>query len=151
VLAAGIAACAFAVLILLGMERRTISSYRPELDELPGVPADVVERAGLSAFTLARADAAQLAGRLGVDVTSAREWIETARLATLRGIGGRHVSLLHQAGIASVDALARADARELVSRLEAITGDDIVDARVRVWVRGARDAQHAEGAEPGSP
>ena len=70
----------------------------------------------------------------------AQRWIATAQLATLRGIGARQLKLLNQLGIFTVEQLANAQPSDLVHRLERLSGENWVDARVRVWVRGARRA-----------
>jgi hypothetical protein len=121
------------------METRTFSSVAPRIAELPGVPPQL-EHAGVGAFSLARTDAKALARRLNVTADEASVWIETARLATLRGIGARHAALLQTVGIRSIEELARADAERLLRQLEAAAGRELVGARVRVWVRGAQEA-----------
>ena len=131
-------ACVFALLVLLGMERETISSTTPRLAELPGVPATILDRAGYDAFELAEAAPAVLAASLDADPRRARAWVATARLATLRGIGTDNVRRLRATGIATVEELAAADPRALSRRLEADSRDPAPPARVRVWVRAAR-------------
>jgi hypothetical protein len=133
-------AAAFSVAVLAGMESRTVSSLSPSLHELPDVPASLLAGAGVSPFTLASAEPVHLAQRLGVEHAEAEAWIRSARIATLRGIGAHHATLLRRLGIDSVEALASADARVLSAALERLTGEDVVEARVRVWVRGARNA-----------
>jgi hypothetical protein len=137
--AAAALAPAFALFVLAGMETRTFSSVAPRIAELPGVPQQL-EHAGVGAFRLARTDAAALATRLNVTADEAAAWIETARLATLRGIGARDAALLHTVGIRSIEELARADVERLLRQLEQLTGRELIAARVRVWVRGAQDA-----------
>ena len=66
--------------------------------------------------------------------------METARLATLRGLGTENLRHLNALGIRTMRALASSDWGALDAQLEQMTGDDIVDARVRVWIRGARRA-----------
>jgi hypothetical protein len=68
----------------------------------------------------------------------ATQWVNTARMATLRGMGTENLSLLRSVGITSLEALAEQDPHDLVDILEEASGRDFVDARVRVWVRGAR-------------
>jgi hypothetical protein len=48
------------------------------------------------------------------------------------------MKLLQNVGINSVEALAARKPRELIALLESATHDDITDARVRVWIRGAK-------------
>ena len=91
-------------------------------------------------FKLAKASPAYIAEVAKTSVDTAHAWIETARLATLRGIGSANVKALREVGIHTVDALAAANWRVLDERLEDHTGRSIVDARVRVWIRGARRA-----------
>jgi hypothetical protein len=141
---AAAAACVFSIAVLAGMEARTISSHSPRLEDLPGVPGKMLVNEGLGTFTLADENPRRLSERFGVDSAEATSWIETARLATLRGIGTHNTALLKRLGIESVDALARADAAVLTSQLESLTGKDVVAARVRVWVRGARADESAQ-------
>jgi hypothetical protein len=135
---AGAAGTVFCLIVLAGMEGRTFTSFRPELSELPGVPAAVLERAGYDVFRLAHATPVLVAADVGADRQRAAQWITTAQLAALRGIGSEHVQVLHSVGIWSVTQLAEADPQDLIRRIEATTGEDWVDARIRVWVRGAR-------------
>lgn len=137
---AAIAATAFAVGILAGMERWTISSVRPALAELEhlDIPAPRLLPLGLDAFDLANATPLSLARAVGAPPHEASEWIHTARLVTLRGIGTDNARLLRAAGVRSIDDLAAADPAALASRLAALAPGRITDARVRVWVRAAR-------------
>ena len=72
-------------------------------------------------------------------VGDARRWIDLARLATLRGIGAPNARALEGVGVASVADLAAEEPELLASRLRA-TGAPVEPARIRGWVRGARDA-----------
>jgi len=144
--AAVIAAFAFSVLVLTGMEFMTFSSTRPHLSELPGVPAATLTRDGYDVFSLAMADPAAIAERYQVPGSEAQAWVDAAQLAALRGIGSSNAALLRQAGVHNVRDLAAQDPDQLVHTLERITGEDLVDARVRVWIRGARSVE--AGARP---
>jgi hypothetical protein len=135
---AGVSAAVFCVVVLYGMDLLTFTSYKPRLAELPGVPAKALERAGYDVFRLAHSTESLVAADIGADRTRAQNWIKTAQLATLRGIGSGHVQLLQQLGILNIEQLAKVEAPDLIRRMEAATGEDWVDARVRVWVRGAR-------------
>ncbi|MGH7481086.1 MAG: DUF4332 domain-containing protein [Longimicrobiales bacterium] len=135
-------ACAlpFCALVLAGMERWTIASYRPRLSAIVGAGAGVaLQRAELDAFSLAAARPRRVAELTGADARQAARWIERARLATLRGIGTENARLLERVGIGSVEALAAARPGIVVARLRS-AGCDPVPARVRVWVRAARRA-----------
>ena len=134
---AAVTAVVFSVGVLIGMELLTVDSYKPELSKIPGVPASLLESAGYDAFSLAKAKPAEIAHISGNEAQAA-QWIEEARLATLRGMGTTYMTMLQSIGITSVRALAAQDPDKLVATLENKTGRDLVDARVRVWVRGAR-------------
>jgi len=123
--------------VLRGMERWTITSTTPRLDELAGRKAAALERLGYDAFSLARADSAAVARAGGVPLRRAGRWVRLARLATLRGIGGANALRLERLGVRSVAALARADPDTLSSRLAAEGAPAIRPERVRVWVRAA--------------
>jgi hypothetical protein len=130
-------AVVFSIGVLFGMERLTVDSYAPRVAELPHSPVAPLAGAGYDVFSLAVASPADVAS-LTRDTMQAATLIEHARIAALRGIGTQHVQALHHLGIHSVRALAEQDARYLISALERMTGEDLVDARVRVWIRGAR-------------
>jgi hypothetical protein len=146
------AGVAFAVVVLSGMERYTISSTTPSLVEVPGVPASAAFRllkAGESPFRLARMPASAVAREAGATVDEARRWIEAARLVTLRGIGTVNARRLAEIGVTSVAALAIQDPDTLAARLAARPGERLLrptPAEVRVWVRAAVDAVFARAS-----
>lgn len=130
--------------VLVGMERRTIVSRTPRLSELPGVPAARLGDAGHDPFSLAEAEPAELARRIGVPEDRAARWVDVARLATLRGIGSRNAARLASLGIRSTDQLAAAEPAALLESLRETEGPHVDEARVRVWIRGARRATGRE-------
>ena len=136
----------FAVLVLSGMDRYTISSTTPSLVEVPGVPASAAFRlleAGESPFRLAGMPASAVAREAGASVDEAQRWIEAARLVTLRGIGTANARRLVDLGVASVAALAIQDPDTLAARLAAKPGDARLrptPAEVRIWVKAALHA-----------
>lgn len=134
------AAAAFSVAVLLGMELMTVESRRPTFEHFSELPAAELRAHDYDMFKLAKASPAYIAEVAKTSVDTAHAWIETARLATLRGIGSANVMALREVGIHTVEALAAANWRVLDERLEDHTGRTIVDARVRVWIRGARRA-----------
>lgn len=135
---AGALAALYSALVLLAMERATISSATPRLADLPAVPATHLRALGYDPFSLAEASPERLARQAGVGTDDAREWIEVARLATLRGIGAANARHLRRIGIRSVEDLAGADPREVEARL-AEEGARVPPARIRVWIRAARE------------
>jgi predicted flap endonuclease-1-like 5' DNA nuclease len=131
-------AAVLSVVTIIGMDLLTFTSYKPKVHELPNVPAKALASAGYDVFKLAGSEPIIVAADVGSERHFAEQWVETAKLASLRGIGTEQVRLLNQLGIYTVTELANTNARDLVERLETLTGTDWVDARVRVWIRGAR-------------
>jgi hypothetical protein len=139
-IAAALGAAVFCVGVLLGIEQLTVDSRKPELEHFAEIPARELRAHDYDIFKLAKASPAQIAAIMGTSTESARRWVETAQLATLRGLGSENLKLLHALGVRSLLRLAASDWRVLDAQLEQMTGEDIVDARVRVWIRGARRA-----------
>ena len=133
---------AFAVLVLAGMDRWTVSSTTPRLADLPAVSAEARTRlvdAGLTdVFLLAQLPADEISRRAGLDHDGATSVREAARLSTLRGIGTRHAAVLAAGGIRTIADLAAASP-ETVWRI-AHRGPRPTLPEVRVWVRAARRA-----------
>ncbi len=141
------AGVAFAVAVLAGMERFTIGSFTPQLDDLPGIPPSAAFRLaaqGETPFDLAHETAGDVARRADVPASEALPWIEAARLVVLRGIGTVNASRLARLGIASLADLARQDPDTLAARLRAQGGADrsrrVTAAETRVWVSAAQVA-----------
>lgn len=142
----------FSIFVLSGMERWTIDSYTPRLSGLWSL--DSADRAALAEagyrnpFQLAEARVDDLAGLPGAAHSEVREWVASARLATLRGIGTENARLLWQAGIRSVEDLARADPGRLAEELRRSADRPRAGSppRVRVWVRSARATLGGAGA-----
>lgn len=139
------AGVAFAVVVLTGMERFTISSTTPRLAAVPGLPASVafqLQAQGETPFELARETASDVARRTGASVREALPWIEAARLVTLRGIGTVNAARLARLGITDLAALARQDPDSLAASLRALNGSDrsprVTAAETRVWVSAAQ-------------
>jgi hypothetical protein len=136
-------ATVFSAATIVGMERRTISSTVPQLSELAGLTAERVAAlkvAGIStSYGLARTDPTTLSVDVGLVTESTTTLVQSAQLATLRGIGARHARRLVDLGIVSVCDLARRDPNSLFSQLEKTReGFRPNAAEVRVWVRAAR-------------
>jgi hypothetical protein len=151
-MATAAAGVVFAVVVLSGMERYTISSTTPSLVEVPGVPASVafrLQQAGESPFRLARMPASAVARETGARVDEAQQWIEAARLVTLRGIGTANARRLADIGVTSVAVLAVQDPDTLAARLAPGPADRRrrpTPAEVRIWVRAALDAVLAKAS-----
>jgi hypothetical protein len=149
IVAAMVASIFAATAVALGMERYTISSTTPRLEQLPGTSPGIVHglrAAGYSSvFALADAEVNTVIRRTGMEAIDLRTLVEAARLATLRGIGTAHTAALADIGIASVCGLARADPGQLWTAVVATRREQEHPARptpaeVRVWVGAARRA-----------
>ncbi len=135
---AAILAIAFSALVLLGMERHTISSTTPRLADLDGVSA-ALEHAGYDVFTLAESDPNAVAADTGLPIEAAHAWVDLAEMTALRGIGTDNARRLQAAGISTIAELAAADPAGLVEQLREVSTQPVYPARVRVWVHAARD------------
>ena len=133
-----IAAVLFSVATMAGMELMTWDSVKPRIDHIAGDAAPQLQRAGYDVFSLAKASPAEIAQLARTGEETAARWVEDARMATLRGMGTEYLRELKRLGITSMESLAAQDSRKLIAALEAAMREDLVDARVRVWVRGAR-------------
>lgn len=137
-LATALAAILFSAVAIAAMHTKTIASVVPTVADL-GAPTVPLAREGIDdPWALAEADSRDLAASLGTDANGVRGWIERARLATLRGIGAEGASRLESIGITSVEDLAEVDPESVARRLST-AGAPVQPARVRVWVRAARE------------
>jgi len=129
------------VLALAGIDRWTVSSTVPYVDQLSGVSATARTRLATAGFhyvfRLASLPPDTVAARAGLPPDEAREVVEAARLVTFRGIGTRHAAWLRAVGVTSIADLARADPDSLWRALP--RDPHPTTAEVRVWVRAARD------------
>ena len=137
-IAAAFFALAFSVFVLFGMEWLTVDSRKPELEHFSELPAKALRAHDYDMFKLAKASPTHIAAIAQTTEAHALSYIELARLATLRGMGSDNLHLLRNMGVNSLKGLAAADWRVLEDGLESMTGRDVVSARVRVWIRGAR-------------
>ena len=139
-------AIVFSLVTLVAMDRRTVSSTVPYLDELPAanepVLATLREASVLTPFQLSRRDPAVLARQTGLPDSTTSLLVQSAKLATLRGIGTTHLVALHRAGITSICELATAGASALWRAVHGAPQKSFrpTEAEVRVWIRAAERA-----------
>ncbi len=139
-----IAAVGFSILTLSAMERHTISSTVPILSDLPEADAFVLETLAAasirSPFQMAEQDPTALASATELPIGTAVSLVQSARLATLRGIGTVHLRTLRRSGITSVCALASAHPDDVWQQAHASSGESTsrpTEPEVRVWIRAA--------------
>jgi predicted flap endonuclease-1-like 5' DNA nuclease len=136
--ATALAALAFSAATIAAMHERTISSLVPTLADI-GATRATLARAGIDdPWELAEADPDAVSAVAGVEVEQARQWVEQARLAALRGIGAANALALAEVGVGTVAELAASDPDRLAETLRS-AGAVVAPARVRVWVIAARE------------
>lgn len=141
-----VAAAAFSLAVLFGMDRWNTDSLRPKLQEFWVAGNEARERLAATPyadlFELADADPHEVAAAVDVPVARAAEWVAAAQVATLRGIGTENARLLWEAEVRSVADLAAVDPAQLSERLRGMTDRPRAAslAKVRVWGRAARRA-----------
>jgi Domain of unknown function (DUF4332) len=128
---------------LWGMDRWTVSSVSPRLDALTDDATSIQRRLADQGiddlFKLADYDSGRLAERTGLSPLESRQLVESARLATTRGIGVEHERALRALGIRDLCDLARANTADLWRDIHARSdGLRPTPAEVRVWVRAAQ-------------
>ncbi len=145
----------FCLVTFQAMDMKTVSSYRPELEELWVLPPPVIEKlasagirtpAHLLALTAGEEGIEVLAQTLAVSAGEVARWREVAALVHLQGIGIRNARLLTAAGVETVVDLARQDPAVLYQRMaaavQALGSERLAtlprEAQVRVWVRAAQ-------------
>jgi hypothetical protein len=139
------AAVAFAATILIGMERWTISSTAPLIEDLPEITADQVEALNAigfhDPFELTEAAIVDLSSKTGMGVIAADRITQAARLVTLRGIGNRHAATLSELDVHTVCDLSRQDPDRLMRAIDRIRAHYRPNLpEVRVWIRAASRA-----------
>lgn len=136
----------FASAVTMGMDRWTVDSTYPRLDDLPG--ADSATLAALRGAGLDRVEEiagrapAALAESTGLDPALAARLLETSRLVVLRGLGAENTAALLMGGIASRCELATASAGEVSGAIRRYREGPYAGRlpRVRVWLRAAGGA-----------
>lgn len=153
---AAIAATAFSLAVLFGMDRWNTDSLRPRIEDLwVAEPAAMqqLEQNYIDLFQLARAAPEDVAAIADAPLNQAQGWVEAARLATFRGIGTENGRLLWDAGVTSVADLASANPAGLARRLGRMTERPraATPSKVRVWVQAAQQVAPGISAASGQP
>jgi hypothetical protein len=140
---AAVGSLALSAAILVGMERLTISSTAPRLEQLPGITAttlDATRAADLTkVFELAKANPTVLGSTGRISAAEAGRAVDMARLVSLRGIGTEHGKVLLSLGVRSVCELSAREPAALHGEIRQRTaGLRPTTAEVRIWIRAAR-------------
>jgi hypothetical protein len=143
---AAVAAAAFSLAVLFGMDRWNTDSLRPTLPGLwlisPAQQQRLEPTPYRDLFVLADAEPGEVAEAAGTSSSSAEEWVSASQLSTLRGIGTVNARLLWEAGIQSLADLAAAEPDALGADLRGRTPRPraATPPKIRVWVGAARRA-----------
>jgi predicted flap endonuclease-1-like 5' DNA nuclease len=144
--AAATLATLFATAVAMGVDRWTVDSTYPRLEDLPGADSTAITALRGSGFDhveeVAGRSPAALAEDAMLEPALAARLLETSRLIVLRGLGVANATALMSAGIASRCELAAASAEEVSRAIRRYREDPYAGRlpRVRVWLRAARGA-----------
>jgi len=142
--AAALLALLFCVGVQRGVDRYTVDSRTPRIEELPSVSAGearALRAAGLGRpEDLAGLDSTRVAGRAGLAPSRAGALVRAARLVDLRGLGTSNARALWEAGVRSVCELAEARPEAVSAQVARRRPSPRAGhlPRVRVWIRAAR-------------
>jgi hypothetical protein len=132
------------------MDTRTVNSYWPSLGELEIVPPEITVR--LEGFAIKTPQALltrtgstqgrrELALMLNVSDGEIAQWMKTAALSQLKGMGTVNANLLNKAGIEDIPCLAKQDPATLYAKLVSLTRGETPsaprEAIISVWVKEA--------------
>ena len=141
-------ACLFNSAVYYGIDRLTVQSYSPTLDEMDALSTDTLDRlagAGIvSPYDLLRHTrtperAAALSKQTGISEHELRSIREAAQLVDLQGLGAPHCNELVGLGIGRIRDLASQDPVTLTPRWQSIAAEKPPSlAQVKFWVRAAR-------------
>ncbi|HXZ44774.1 MAG TPA: DUF4332 domain-containing protein [archaeon] len=145
-------ACLFNVAVYSGIDRLTVQSYSPTLEEMDGVPGSIVERLAtvgivspqaLLQRTGTRERVTALSRQTGISEDALLALQAAARLVNLKGLGAPHYNELSRLGITRLEQLARQDPEVLAVRWRDVAGQKLPTlAQTKVWVRAARAQQN---------
>jgi len=136
----------FCLLCFTGIDRYTVVSHIPLIQDIPGVPGEWkgrLQEAGMKRVQdLIRKGVPDLVS-IGLSLPEAEELLQEAEIITLKGMGVENYRLLREAGVKDIPELARQDPELLNQRLRAISrpprAHRIPDpAIVRLWVLEAK-------------
>ncbi len=127
-----------------------------DLEEIEGIGEvyrdELVELGLEDTRDLWQTDPEALADELDVSAKTTRQWLRMAELMAVSGIGPQYAELLVRSGVETIDALAQADAEDLVETIAdkqkdlmvRIQGNVIKPGRAQGWIDAARE--HAPDA-----
>ena len=132
------------------MDTKTVNSYWPSIAALEIVPPEITVRLEAFGIRTPRAlltrtgntrERRELAVLLNVSDDALAQWIKTAALSQLKGMGTVNANLLNKAGIEDIASLARQDPARLHGKLVSLTPGQAPsaprEAIIRVWVKEA--------------
>ena len=137
----------FCLLCFAGIDRYTVVSYIPLIQDLPDVRVrwkECLQKAGIEKVQdLIPGKVAGLVA-LGIPLPEAQELVRKAEMITLKGMGIENYRLLREAGVRDLSELAQQDPQDLYLRIEEKVRlrpkprRTPFPALVRLWVMEAR-------------
>lgn len=137
----------FCFVCFAGIDRYTVVSYVPLIQDLPGVQEEwkeLIQKTGMEKVQdLIRRKASGLIS-LGIPLPEAEELMQKAEMITVKGMGIENYRMLQGAGVKNIPTLARQDPGNLYVRVQEInrrlqlTHRPPTPAVVRLWVREAQ-------------
>jgi predicted flap endonuclease-1-like 5' DNA nuclease len=118
-----------------------------DIEGIGPVFAEKLGHEGINTISeLRKVDAATLAGRIGAPESSVRQWQSMGELMGIKGVGPQYAELLVRAGVDSIAALRKADAKKLLADIErlnegrkvAIQGNPVGPKLVKAWIGAAK-------------
>jgi hypothetical protein len=132
------------------MDKKTVNSYRSSIGALEIVPPEItvrLEKLGIKTAQALLTQTGSTQGRhelalmLNVSDGEIVQWMKTAALSRLKGMGTVNTNLLNKAGIEDIPSLAKQDPATLYAKLVSLTHGETLsaprEAIIRVWVKEA--------------
>jgi hypothetical protein len=134
------------LLCFAGIDRYTVVSYIPVIQDLPEVQREWKERlqgAGMKRVQDLLQKGVPGLVHVGISPPEAEELIRMAEIITLKGMGMENYRLLREAGVKSISELAQQDPTHLDQRLRTTARPPRAhriptQAIIRLWVREAQ-------------
>jgi len=143
----------FCFAVFRAMDKTTVDSFRPYINEITTIPAvsrTRLEKCGIIMVKdLVRLKSAMFRQQEALQCIAASRdelsaWIKSAEMVMLKGMGAYNFLLLSKAGITNVDKLAQQDAHTLRMSLEQLITTEgknkriPAEAKINVWIRAAQ-------------
>ena len=140
----------FCISTFYAMDKKTVNSYWPTLEELKTISPAMVARLASRGIDTPREllgqsateqERVKLEQELKVAAGEIVRWKKMAELAELKGMGTAHANLLVQAGIEDIPSLAKQNPATLYRTLLTLSREKTTppprEAIIRIWINAA--------------